>query len=234
MIFNDDPQVTRKRMRGRGPGGLFNPQGIRELSVNSSYNPIETRNIPYNGYQAVESSYMANSIGYSRGKLLVEGSDIPGELMPGDVLDVAVNLKTGESKIEKVSDTDRAKIEQAIAEITGSDAVTGDRQFTERSPAQDGMEIQDNSSEIQQKAYAITYEMIADRAAANDTALQELDTEGILDHNSNPDLEGILDANQVDDKLMDAIHELGIDSVDDSVPGEDEPEYAEVLEYGGW
>ena len=134
---------------------------------------------------------------------------------------------------DKRTENDRNEIERAITEVKRSQDGANEIQsmFDEHR-----VDIPDHSKETQQEAYAITYEMIADRASANetDTALKELDTESILDHNSNPDLEGILDANQVDDKLMDAIHELGIDSVDDSVPGEDESEYAEVLEYGGW
>ncbi|MFC1719277.1 hypothetical protein ACFL6S_36850, partial [Candidatus Poribacteria bacterium] len=72
------------------------------------------------------------------------------------------------------------------------------------------------------------------RANDTDTALKELDTERIFDRSSNPDLEGILDSNQVDDELIDAIHELGVDDVNEAVPEEDEAEFAEVLEYGGW
>ena len=175
------------------------------------------------GYQAVERSYLHRPE-YNQEKLSIDANDRFSEPKQNEMSDVAINT-AGETK--KVTDTDRAEIERAVAEINRSSENDIRSMFDEHRA-----DVRDNSSEAQQEAYAITYEMIADRAAANDSALQELDTESIYDNNSTQDLEGILDSNQVNDELMDAIHELGVDDVNDAVPDEDE--LAEVLEYGGW
>ena len=85
-------------MRNRGPGGLFDSQGFRQLSSDRAYKPEVTRGTPYSGYQSIETSYQVNP--YSRQNLIVvDDSKTSDEIKSGDVLDVALNFRTGDVKI---------------------------------------------------------------------------------------------------------------------------------------